>query len=614
MSNVFRTKEISLFDVFYPLIGNVQPVLASQWAPKEVTGDFTKDNELIKSSYIIADQTQGIGIKDGMEGIDDKRCWWSTCEIGYKGHTVLPSLITNCGNPGTSDALVIIEYGNELYVAFATDVRKWVEGTASWSANLVTLKGTPSDAIVYKNKLYIAMGTDFERFDGTTWTDNATDAKYFIEWDGKLFALDNTGQLRYTTDEGATWTNNALGRLPTGYYTSLFVYRNVAGDVIVYMGTKEGLYALDFANAKWVPTELSFPFHDYAGLGADGWRDAAYIPTAQSIYRYVTSNPVVVTLMGPDRDYGLPGDYRGNIIKLLQGHNELIALMDATSTLDQDLYPAGLYGDVQIYDNVGFSSILKWNEKAWSVIYLSGSTALPIKTGTIGSPDDIYRLWFGVDNKVFYMPLQVSIQNPLEVTDFVFGAGGEHITFWFDANNAVINKLASLVTTYAKNTSSTEFIKIYYGLDYDDNTWTLLTNTAFPDGQIDADGEAQFTLASLSGVSFKAIRFKITLARGSNTALSPDLRWLRLSYIKLLDAKWGFTVRVDCSHSYRFKNAKSLLSALKTALSTQTLGAFTFKNGNGGTETHRVRIAAMSGMEIGGKKSEGQYEVSLIAP
>ena len=616
---VFRTREISLFGTFYPIIGIIQPMLASQFAPKEVTGDWTKDSELIKSSYIIADQTGGIGIKDGIEGVDDRRSWWSTCELGYRGHIVLPSLVTDCGNPTTSDAAVIVEYNNELYVAFATSMRKWVEGTASWSANLVTLAGTPTDAVVYKNKLYLAMGTDFERFDGTTWTDGATlssaakPARYFIEWDGKLFALDNTGQLRYTTDEGVTWTNNALGTLPTGYYTSLFLYRNVSGDVIVYMGTKQGLYALDFSNAKWVETELALPFHDYAGQGATWWRDAAYIPAGLSIYHYVTSNPAVVALMGPDRDYGLPGNYRGNIIKLLRGHNEMIALLDATSTLDQDLYPAGLYGGIQIYDNVGFSAVLKWNAKAWSVVYVSGSTATPIKAGCIATADDIYRLWFGVDGKVFYTPLQVSIQNPIEVTDFAFASSGEHITSWFDANNAVIDKLAALITAYAKETSATEYIKIYYGLDYNDDTWTLLTNTAFPDGQIDADGEAEFTLASLAGVSFKAMRFKALLSRGTNTALSPDLRWLRLSYIKLLPVKWGFTVRIDCSRNYRFKTAKSLLTALKTALETETLGEFTFKDGNG-TETHRVRIASMAGVEIGGKKNRGVYPVQLVAP
>ena len=618
MAAVFRANEVSLFGTYFPIIGPVMPVLASRFAEKQVWGDFTKDSELIKSSYIISDQTGGVGIKDMVEGKDDTRSWWSTCETGYKGHIVLPTLVTDCGNPTTSDAVVIIEYGNALYVAFGNSVRRWTEGTASWSDELISLIASPTDAIVYKGKLYLACGTDFVRFDGTTWSYGAAlsgaakACRYFIEWDGRLCALDNIGQLRWSTDEGVTWTNNALSTLPAGYFTSLFLYRDVLGDVIIYMGTKQGLFALDFTNTKWIETELALPYHDYAGQGAITWRDAAYFPSGLSIYKYTTS-PTEVALMGPDRDYGIPGDYRGNIIKLLRGHNELIALLDATSTLEQDLYPAGNYGDSQIYDNVGFSAVLKWNGTAWGVIYLSGSVALPLKTGAVASADDIYRLWFGIDGKVFYTPLQVNIQNPLEVTDFVFGPSGEHITPWFDKNNAVISALASQVIAYVKGTSTTEYIELYYGLDYNDNDWELLKNARFSDGQIDADGEAQFTLASLAGLVFKAMRFKAILHRGDDTALSPDLRWLRLSYIKLLNVRWGFTVRLDCSRNYRYKQAKALVAALRDALKTQTLGEFTFRNGNG-SEDHYVRIANLTGVEIGGKRSEGIFEVALIAP
>ena len=621
MSSVFRTREISLFNVFYPIIGSVSPTLVSTWPQKLITGDYNKDSESIQSSWIISDQRGGIGIKDGEEVKDANRCWWSTCELGYKGHLVLPALATDLGNPTGADAAVIIEYANEQYVAFGTSVRKWNEGTAAFGSSLVTLAGTPTDGLVHKSKLYFAMGTDFERFDGTTWTDGATlsaaakAARYLVEWDGKLFALDNTGQLRYSSDEGVTWTNSALGTLPAGYYTSLFVYRDVAGDVVVYMGTKEGLYALDFTNSKWIETELALPFHDYNGKGAQWWRDAAYVPSGLAVYKYVTSNPAVVSLTGPDRDYGLPSTYRGSIIKLLRGHNALYAFVDATSELTRDQYLCGddEYGDLVFYDNEGYSAILRWDEQGWGVVYLSGAATTPLTAGAVSTADDIYRLWFGLDSKVFYIPLQVSIQNPLEIADYVFAASAEHISPWFDADNAVIDKLATLVTAYAKETSATEYIKISYGLNYDDNTWTLLTSDTFTDGQIDSDGEAEFTLASLAGVAFKSIRFKVELARGSTTTVSPDLRWLRLSYIKLLTPKWGFSVRVDCSRNYRFKTAKSLLSSLKTALETQTLGAFQFKDGNG-SETHYCRIATMNGVEVGGKKSEGVFDVQLIAP
>ena len=624
MANVFRRSEISLFGTFYPLVGSVQPVLASVWPAKQVVGDYSKDTEQIASSWIIQDQRGGIGIKDMVEATDAARCWWSTCELGYKGHILLPTLVTDAGNDTLADAVVLIEYGNEMYAAFGTSVRKRVEGTTSWGAELQALGTTPTDAIVYRGKLYFACGTDFERFDGTTWTTGTAlssggatpqPSRYFVEWDSKLFILDNTGQLDYSTDEGVTWITSALSTLPTGYFNSLFLYHNIAGEVVVHLGTKQGLYALDFDNSDWHDPVLPLPYHDYACVGAVWWRDACYLSSGMAVYQYVTSNPAVVTPMGPDRDYGLPSDYRGNIVKLLAGHNGLYAFIDATAELSRDQYLAGddEYGNLVFYDNVGYSAILKWDGYGWSVVYLSSAADLPLKGATIATADDIYRLWFGLDMSVFYVPLQVTIANPLEVTDFPFAASGEHISPWFDKDNAVIDGLAFLLTAYAKETSATEYIKIYYGLDYDDDTWTLLTNTDFADGQIDSDGEAAFAFASGAGVAFKAIRFKAELVRGSTTTVSPDLRWLRLSYIKLLEPKWGFSVRIDCTKNYRFKSAKGLVTALKTALATQTLGTFQFKNGNG-SESHQVRIASLSAAEIGGKKSLGIYKVNLVAP
>tara|TARA_Y100000310_G_scaffold320373_1_gene376764 strand:- start:1367 stop:3238 length:1872 start_codon:yes stop_codon:yes gene_type:complete len=623
MATVFRPREVSLFDTFYPIVGPVQPLLASQWADKQVTGDYTKDSELTTSSYIVADQRGGIGIKDMVEADDATRCWWSTCEIGYKGHILLPTLVTDCGNDTDADPTIFVEYVNELYVAFGVSIRKWVDGTSAWGNSLVTLSEIPTDGKVHKSNLYYACGADFERYDGSTWTDGTTlsgsaqPAKFLVEWDGKLFKLDNDGQLAYSSNEGVSWTNSALSTLPTGYFTALFLYRDVSGDVIIYLGTKQGVYALDYTNAKWIETELTLPFHDYACQGATWWRDASYIPSGMAIYRYVTSNPATVSLMGLDQDYGMPASYTGSIRVLLPGHNALYALVDATSALTQELYPAsplaGNYGDVQIYDNEGHSAVMKWDSNGWGVVYLSEAAATPITSGVICTADDYYRLWFAMDGKVFYVPLQTTIQNPLEVTSFDFGASGVHITPWFDADNAVIDKLATRIIAYATDTSSTEHVTIYYGLDYDDDTWTLLTNTAFTNGQINSDGETGFALASGAGLNFKAIRFKAELARGSTTTASPDLRWLRLSYIKLLDVRWGFTVKLDCSHNYRFQTSQTLLTALKTALEAQTLGVFSFKDGNS-TESHRVRITQINGVEVGGKKNKGQYEIMLVAP
>ena len=43
MVTVTRKNEVSLFGKNYPIVGPVQPVLASQFAQKQVIGDYTKE-------------------------------------------------------------------------------------------------------------------------------------------------------------------------------------------------------------------------------------------------------------------------------------------------------------------------------------------------------------------------------------------------------------------------------------------------------------------------------------------------------------------------------------------------------------------------------------------
>tara|TARA_Y100000310_G_scaffold40670_1_gene38136 strand:- start:4278 stop:6152 length:1875 start_codon:yes stop_codon:yes gene_type:complete len=624
MVAVHRKHEINLFGVPYPIIGPVQPVVASQFAEKQVFGDYSKESEVLRSSWVISDQRGGIGVKHMKEKRDHDRVWWSTAWLGTDGHLVAPVLATDATNPTGADARVLIEYANQLYCVFGTDLRRRIEGGNSWSATLGTLVGAPTDAIVHKSKLYFACGTDFNRYDGTTLTKGATlnaaqACRYFVEWDDKIYAIDDDGQMDVSTDEGVNWTADALSNLPSGYFTSLFKYHDGSSPptVIIYLGTKAGLYAHDNANTKWTETELPLPFHDYGCVGADRWREWAFIPSGMAVYQYKTGSVAAeITPMGLDRAYGVPQAYAGNIVKLLRGHNFLYALVDATDTLERTLFGgegAGGLGDAVIYDNTGYSAVFRWDGYGWSVVYLSTSADTPIRAGTVCTADDNYRLWFGIDNTVFYVPLPVTLENPVEVSASTFAASFENISPWFDADNEVETKLAAEVIGYYTSMSANEYFKVYYGTDFDDDTWTLLTNSDFPDGQIDRNGEATFELASGAGVAFKAIRFKEEGYRGSTNTLTPDRRWLRLSYVPLLATKWGFKTRVDCSRNYRFKTAAALQSALKTAKSAQAMGEFTFKNGNG-SETHRVSIADMPGVEVGGRKNEGVYDVTLVAP
>jgi len=623
MANVFRTNEVSLFGNFYPTAGPVRSFQASGFAEKRVTGDTTKDDELLESSWIISDLTEGIGILDMNEKDDAKRYWWGDLDTDRKGHMTLSTLVTDAGNPTGVDCQDLREYGNEMYAVFGQSARKWVEATASWGSELASLTTFPTDSLVHKSKLYYACGTDFDRFDGTTWTTGtalsgaAVPARYFVEWDSKLMAIDNDGQLRYSVDEGVTWALNALSTLPSGYFTGLLLFVDDAGDPLVHLRTKEGFFALDFDNAEWVRTSLPGPYHDYAGMGACVWRESAFVSAGLAVYRYGGfSQSADDRLVGPDRDYGMPNEYTGSIIKLLPGINAIYAIIDATTAeYEEDLFTAGgAFGMAVLPEDIGSSTVLKWSGKGWRPIYIAGEDATAATAGVIATADDVYRLWCAMNNTVYLLPLQTTIQNPLETTDFPFQATADGlITGEFDADNSVIDKTATRFAVYVTDCTATEYFQFYYRKDYA-TAWTLLDNASLTDGKTTTDGEHEFTFASDAGLEFKVIQFKAVPARGSTSTLSPDCRWMRLKYLKRLDVRKGFYVPIDCTRNYRHKTARALEDALWTALEANTLGEFTFRNGNG-TETHRVMlIPPFEGAEVGGKRREGVFKAILVAP
>jgi hypothetical protein len=627
MASVFKRNEIYLYDTLYPILKDVQKRLRPSYAQKMVFGDYTKDSERDKSSITFRDNNGGIGIKDMVETKHANRCWWSNCEIGYPGHLVPAPLATDCGNPTTAitNPAVMIEFNNNEYVAFGTDVRLWDETNDHWDASLKTLTAIPTDAIVHKSKLYFACGADFERLTApSTWTtgtviaSGAKSSLFFLNWDEKLLRLSVAGLLSYSIDEGVTWTDNAQSNLAAGSFNSLFLMRNSSDQIVPHLGTTTGLYELDFDNAEWLDTGLTVPEHADACKGATMWRDlAAYIPVGMGIYQYITAaNPTTINPMGPDRDYGIPSSYRGSVVKILSEHNALFALISSSGTTTvQNVFAAWPYWDSVIYDDECLGLLMKWNGTGWSVVKVSSnSVANSTPTGNIGTPDGNYRLWFSMEKKVWYIPLQSTLQNPLEIPDYAANASGEHIWGWFDADNAVVDKTAFNVTVYGEKLSATEYIQIYYGTDYDENTWTLLTNTTFADGKIDADGETVFDFASGTGVNFKAMRFKAILTRGTTTTKYPDLRWLRLEYMKIPVVGWDYTFIIDCSHDYRHKRASTLVTNLVTFAEAKTLGDFSYRTFNGTVETRKVRMLSMVGPEAGGKLKEGQYKIQLLAP
>ena len=119
MATVVDTNEVYLNGVYYPTTRPIRSTLASIYPAKVVIGDTTKDSNLRSSIIAWSDWRGGIGVNrmEGAGGTD--RAWFSTCQLRYKNHLVLPNLATATTTPshGLGQATIgaIETFKNEVY-------------------------------------------------------------------------------------------------------------------------------------------------------------------------------------------------------------------------------------------------------------------------------------------------------------------------------------------------------------------------------------------------------------------------------------------------------------------------------------------------------------------
>jgi hypothetical protein len=606
------------------------------------------------------------------EGRDVNRAWWSNCQLRYKNHLVLANLANKTdtighglATAGAGTGIATINEFNDfiyavwngsngenpkLYVYNNTEDYWWdgrsednyigQHGSDSFGvSDQVTdsLNFTKSDGTNYLVLAhYDSNGSGYSyatvpSYDGSnagSWTNDAADTKYLTAWDDRLWGISHAGQLWYALTPG-TEVNDAILPLPAGYCTGMFVARDAGGEPIIYVSTKEGLWAHDASNARFVKTEVEFPFHPHAGKGADRWRDSIYFPSGLGLYRYVNgTNAPVLTVTGPDRDDGLPEDNRGTIMLTAGTHNEFLVGVDATtapSITSSDSVPyqwkggSGIsgHGSMVIDDGTGYSSILGYNELGWEAKWVADTAGRKIDAMHVSNAysdvNENYRLWFGFNDYVYYMKLPVDIINPSRVTEFEYAESGTHETPWFNGGQSEVDKLALKLKTEVQDASSTETVTVSYATDYSES-YTQAGSA------ITSDGITTYTFGSSAGTTFRAIKFKIELARTTNTSTAnykkktPDVVSLTLEWRKKLEAKWGHQVQVNLNKEYKSKSPKDLRAALVSAIESSTLTEFTFRDDAGGTRNYYVDVTSATGIEYSGYDERGVSTINLVEP
>ena len=653
---VVETNEIYLNGVYYPITRPIRSTLASIYPAKVVIGDTTKDSNLRSSIIAWSDWRGGIGI-NRMEGAGEtNRAWYSTCQLRYKNHLVLPGLATESTSPSHSltDATIgaINTLSDEVYafwngsVSESPKLYKYNNTNDSWGSELTqSAADQVTDSVVFTD----AGGTTYLVFahydtngsgytyssNGSTWVTDAGDngdnvaraAKFLTVWDERLWGITHAGQLWYATTIG-TERLDAVLPLPDGSVTRLFVARNAMGIPIIYAATTEGLFAHNADNAMFEKTQMTFPVHPDNGKGTITWRDSVYIPSGNGIYKYINgNNAAVISVMGPDRDDGLPSDKRGGIRSMAASHNELLVGLDATtapSTIASTSIPyqwQSSQGSSVIAPDTGYSSIVGYNDMGWEVKWQATTSGKGFDAIHVSDAYSKYRVWWGHNNLLYFMDLPKDIINPSEVVEFAYATSAVHETPWFNAGQSEVDKLALNLRIEAQDLTAAdkEIVKIEYATDYSESYATAVAtlNSSTMGG---SSGTYTYTFGSNVGTAFRAIKFKLTLERDDATTTglekfnTPDVVSLTLEYRKKIAAKWGHTVDIDLTNEYKGNVPKDLRSNLISAIESTTLVEFTFRDDSGGTRNYYVDVIAAQGMEFTGHDERGTTTIQVVEP
>ena len=647
---VSQTDEISLNSVRYPIEGPVTTVLASIYPSKVVLGDTTKDSQLRASVAAWGDFRGGIGAEE-VVSIEDplNRAWWSELNLRHQGHLVMAPLTSYAAEDTTAIIGTIVEFKNEIYATAnsgsSTTLHKYDDVTNTWGSNLQTMDADATDSIALSlgatDYMIIATGSSYYySTDGSSISSDTTNVKYLADWDDRLWGIDADGQLWWANAIG-TEVNDALLPLWAGNdaVADLFVASSGTGEPILYAATRRGLWAHDAQNSRFVQTELSLPFHPQAGEGCVRWRDSIYYPAGLGVYRYTPgASTTFVTAMGPDRDDGVPKLYKGSITGLIGSQNDLFAMVDGSAPPAEQPTVLGTdssIGDSPAVEGTGYSSIMAWNEQGWEVRWVTDNAQnnqMPagLVSNAYSSPTakkaTKYRLYWAELRTLRYQQLPVAVENPRQLGTFSYAAKGTHITPWFSAGQAEVEKLALRLKVEVESASSSETVACYYALDGDDSdsAWVLLTDTHTSDStfsassdKITGSGITTFLFGGVSaptGTAFRSIRFKLIFARGSDLSKSPDVRSTTLEFRKKLPAKWGHSVTVDLQQPYGGRSTNELRAALVDAAEATSLVEFTFRDDGSNERNYYVDVSAVEGLEFTGHNESGTTKVLLVEP
>lgn len=595
-------REIELDGVRFPILGPVHRLPVSPFAAKITVGDYSRDSEVVASSWVQSDWSGGFGVEYGTYPRDQDRFWMSSCETRWIRHLSLPPAITTLGTVtdlpvrplaagpyfASGPALYRIQNGTVVlvksYGQAITDLC-W-DGSALWI-------GTPSLVEVTP--------------DGQAFTTHPVSGIRLAELGGWIYAVGSDQVLR--AYNRTSWNDVTTVPFPV---LQLLTFRDAVGDPALYALAQDGLWVLDRAVNRFFKTPLSWPPSSFTGFGTV-WRGELFLPVGSSILHWTGAT---VSPAGPDRDQGLPEGLSTRVRAVAGTFGYLVAALSGTVSADPMVPPKilelGLPPELEPAlvgrATSGPLFLLVSSGGGWHYLALDPTPSTFL--GVVADNGTEWVIWVDGNRTVKGVAMFPQLHNPLHATTVPTADRGELVTPWFDAGWVEVDKVALRARVGCLRASPDLPVRLDLQTDQDPN-WVMV-------GQVTQPGETVFDLKRLDGYPiFRRLRFRLVLERRRGEATTtPVVEYYSLAFLRRPRQYWAFNTTLDLSGEWRGKSPDQLRDHLLQVAERADPVLFRYPDGERPflVVLSRLQWAAVSGLEAfqGEAAHQGRAAVSFL--
>lgn len=608
--NDLERDEVELGGVKFRVLGPVQRVPVNPFPQKITIGDYTRDSDLVASTWAQTDWAGGFGSRLARFPQDQDRFWYSTCETRWPRALALPpkTLQVPVTVSGSRSPASAVQFGATPVIALGSTLL-----TLRSDLTVGVLRSYPDPItalLVTGGKLWVGGPSFLEQTtDLSTFTPvSGVVGRLLAELGGWVYAVQGDRSLK--AYDGSAWNNAGSLPFPVEDTVALFPFPQPDGQVTLFAVVKGGLWVYDRTSLRWFPTQVTWPRGATVGVPTI-WRGDVYIPVGSGILRWTGTT---LSLAGPDRDEGLPPELPDRVTGVYGSYGFLVAALagrvnppsltavspppdPGASVLEvptaQPVIPVRL--QQATFDSpelVRESLLLASSGGGWSYLASDAQrTWVPI-----GVVERDGRIIFLADDgqNLILVPLPAGLHNPLRPQLAETAEQGVLLTPWFDAGWLEVPKVALRLRVDVDTLPAGCSLSLSYRTE--SLPWQFV-------GMVTTAGATTFDLGGALGTYpvFSKLQLRLTLQRTSGAATNtPIVSAVVLTFLRRPDQKFAYQLTLDCSAPWRGKSPEELAAHLLALAVAKQPFRFRFPTD---PVPHTVILSRLQWAEIGGMVS-----------